>query len=857
VIRLWKHFRREKALETQAEKDLRKKYNEFLSVLYENEYCLDLITRLEEKLYNNQLISFPYLKAMISNLSKHIALIVESLIQLSGGEHLELREKVMVLDRSISQSLTGRTVKVSTPLVIPLAEVKKDIADKVGNKMANLGDMINCCSLPIPGGFTATACAYTHLLDYNNLPEKIHDVLAHLDAEDGKQLMDAEKTIKKLFSEAIVPPEIEHAIRHQSEKYEEEKGRPVFWAVRSSAIGEDLAESSFAGQFSSVLNVRTDQLLEVYKEVAASKYNARVIVYRRMRNIRDDDVAMSVGFIEMIDPACSGVIYSLNPIESDQPEMVINAVWGVGELLVEGVISADVYVVGRSLGYPLLRMETAEKEIYLKRLPEGGLQQLPVAQDKIGKRCLNDDQLGRLAELAMRIEHHFGSPQDIEWCIDAEDNIFIVQSRPLRICKRAERKRPSRRVEAKIINDQAQPISHGIGSGTVIKATSVQDLPHRVPDGTILVLKNSSPRFISVLRKVAAVIVENGNWTDHMASVIREFSIPCLVRASGIFQELEDGQKITVDADEGIIYSGIITIPQGEWETLPQSCAYAQATTSHHLLEDMAKFIFPLHLTDPRQVTFNPESCQTWHDILRYCHETALNEMFALAGKNRLQSVKNIFKVTTELPVSLYVLDIMGNTIKGSRKSSISADLVASLPFQKLWQGMSDPDVNWHGPQQVIHATDLLSAMLRNPLSETEFLDTRSYAVVTQEYLNLSLSMGYHYIVLDCYLSSDTFNNYIALSFKGGAAAAEKRTLRVRFIGAVLGHMEFHVTTSGDFLKARLKSKTSEEFGKKLYTIGQLVGVSRFLDLAMSDELQVQELVNHFEAHDFSLGLSQ
>jgi len=856
MIRLWKHFRKEKAQETQAEKDLRKKYNEFLSVLYENEYCLDLITRLEEKLYNNQLISFPYLKAMISNLSKHVALMAESLIQLSGGEHLVLREKVAELDISIGQSLTGRTVKVSTPLVIPLAEVKKDIADKVGNKMANLGDMTNCCMLPVPGGFSATACAYTHLLDYNNLPEKIHDVLAHLNAEDGQQLMDAETTIKRLFSEAIVPPEIEHDIRRQSELYEKEKGRPIFWAVRSSAIGEDLAESSFAGQFSSVLNVPTDQLLEVYKEVVASKYNARVIMYRRMRNIRDDDVAMSVGFIEMIDPVCSGVIYSLNPIELDQPAMVINAVWGVGELLVEGVISADVYVLGRSPGYPLLRMETAEKEIYLKRMPEGGLQQLPVEQDKIDRRCLDDDQLRRLSELAMRIEQHFGSPQDIEWCIDTDDNIFIVQSRPLRICRRVERKRPSGRVEAKIINDQAQPISHGIGSGTVLKVSSIQDLPEIIPDDTILVLKNSSPRYISVLRKVTAVVVENGNWTDHMASVIREFNLPCLIRAEGIFQELEDGQKITVDADEGVIYDGIIAISQEEWETLAQSCDFAQETTSHHLLEDMAKFIFPLHLTDPRQITFTPESCRTWHDILRYCHETALNEMFALAGKNRLKSVKNIFRITTELPVSLYVLDIIGNTIKGNHTGNISADLVASLPFQKLWQGMSDPDVNWRGPQQEIQAKDLLSAMLRNPVPETEFLDTRSYAVVTQEYLNLSLSMGYHYIVLDCYLSHDTFSNYIALSFKGGAAATEKRTLRVRFISEVLSHMEFQVTTSGDFLKARLKSKTSEEFGKKLYTIGQLFGVSRFLDLAMSDESQVKELVSHFEAHDFSLGLS-
>ncbi len=126
-----------------------------------------------------------------------------------------------------------------------------------------------------------------------------------------------------------------------------------------------------------------DQLLQTYKEVASSKYNASVIVYQRMKNIRDDDVAMSVGFMEMIDPVCSGVMYSLNPVKPDSREMVINAVWGIGELLVEGVISADVYVLKRDPGFPLVRVETAEKEICLTGVQGGGLQQTVMSKEQI------------------------------------------------------------------------------------------------------------------------------------------------------------------------------------------------------------------------------------------------------------------------------------------------------------------------------------------------------------------------------------------------------------------------------------------------------------------------------------------
>lgn len=171
--------------------------------------------------------------------------------------------------------------------------------------------------------------------------------------------------IKKLFLEADIPPEIENAILIESEKIEKQKGHPLYWAVRSSAIGEDLAESSFAGQFSTMLNVRTDQLLQSFKEVASSKYNASAIVYQRMRKIRDEDVTMSIGFMEMIDPLFSGVMYTLNPFEPDRSEMVINTVWGIGEFLVEGVVSANAYVLKRESGFAVVREETAQKDVCL------------------------------------------------------------------------------------------------------------------------------------------------------------------------------------------------------------------------------------------------------------------------------------------------------------------------------------------------------------------------------------------------------------------------------------------------------------------------------------------------------------
>ena len=857
MIRLWKHLHDAKALESEGERYLRKKYSEFLSVLFENEYSLDLMTRLEEKFYNNKLISFPYLKTMIDNLSKHIAYIVESLIQLSGGNYTVLREIYGRLNKEIKQVLTGSKEPIYTPMVIPLSIIKKELVDKVGNKMANLGEMHNRCGRLVPSGFSATACAYSYFLEYNGLPEKIKDVLYDLNPDESHQLLEAEKAIKKIFLEADIPPEIENAIWLQSEKIEKDKGHPLYWAVRSSAIGEDLAESSFAGQFSTMLNVPTDQLLQSFKEVASSKYNANAIVYQRMRNIRDEDVTMTIGFMEMIDPVCSGVMYTLNPVEPNRHEMVINAVWGIGELLVEGIVSADVYVLKRDSGFAVVREETAQKDVCLARVKGGGLQQQAVSEDKSCSRCLDPYQLRRLAKMGMQVEAHFHGPQDIEWCFDQEDRLYLLQARPLRICERTEFSSPRPAFDAKMIADDTQTISPGIGWGKVLKARSVHDLSG-LPEGTILVLKHSSPQFIGAFRKVAAVVVEKGNWTDHMASVIREFGVPCLVRVAGIFDALHDGQQVTVDADDGIIYEGIVSALKQARVVSPEKNVDITITESHRLLEIMAEQIFPLHLTDPRQADFVPESCRTWHDLLRYCHETALNEMFLLKEKSRLHSAKNVFRVETDLPISLYVLDILGNTIVKSHQKVIAAKDVVSLPFQKLWDGMTDPAVNWKGPEVGMASKDLVSAMLRTPMyTLTQPADSNSYAVVAPEYLNLSLSMGYHYIILDCFLSDDAYNNYISLSFKGGAAEARKRSLRVAFVSEVLQHMDFKVMTSGDFLKARLKAETAHELGKKLFTIGHIFGVTRLLDLAMEDEETVKKCVAKFESQDYSLGLTE
>ncbi len=847
MIRLWKSLHNaQKGKETSAEQLIRKKYEAFLTILTENSHALELMTELEKDLLANRLISIPYLKNMVKNLSKSVFNVIDNLERLSGGRYTALNDIYDNIDREIRTILTGSKIPVYTPLVIPMDDIYCSHIDKVGSKMANLGELRNHYNIKVPDGFALTTCAYTYFAEYNDLPRRIARILTDLDLDNSQQLLQAEKEIKSLILRAVVPREIEDAVHKISKKLEQKHGRNMYWAVRSSAIGEDL-ENTFAGQFSSILNVPTDQLLNKYKEVAASKYNARNMLYQRMKDIRSDDVNMSVGIIEMVRPIASGVLYTVEPMRPDSGEIVISAVWGLGQLLVEGVTSADMFVLKREEGFPLVKEEIAQKEMCLKWLEAGGVQHVMLSETDRQKPCLNRDQLQLLGKTGLKIEKYFKAPQDIEWCFDQDGDLLVVQTRPLHVLDHANRSQLKAPVTARVIASNGRAVAGGVGAGRVCKVTDIHEI-FTFPEGGIMVLKNSSPRFIGALNKAAAVVIEKGNRTDHMSSVVRELNVPCLVKIPEIFSILKDGQEITVDATEGTIYEGRVTeLLEADETVVKNPSVDVTKTESHRLLSRIAEYIFPLHLTDPRVSDFRESACKTWHDILRFCHETALNEIFLLKRKGNVSSIKNVYQISTDLPFRLFVFDLFGTTVHASGKDrKIKPEEVNAPPFRELWKGMTAPDVTWNGPKQQMGARDLLSAMTRTTAFETKVEDAKSYAVVTPEYLNLNLSMGYHYVTLDCYIADDPYNNYITLSFKGGAADSKRRQLRVRLIAEILQPLGFDVTVKKDFLKARLKAESSDKLLRIVYELGRMLGVTRLLDVALTDEKMIKECARRF-----------
>ncbi len=850
MLKFLKGLKRAKQGKTGEEEHFQEKYEAFMTILAENEHALELMTELEKKYYSSELTSIPYLKNAIKNLSKSIQHVVDSLVQLSDGRYKEVVDAFEKIEGEIRQIITGQKEPLYTPVIIPMDQLSKELVDKAGSKMANLGELRNRLGLRVPDGFAITACAYQQFVEYNSLTKKAIKILEKVDIEDDQELFMAEKKLKRLVMEAEVPPEICYLIQKESRKIEERAGKKLFWAVRSSAIGEDL-ENSFAGQFSTVLNIPTEELIQKYKEVISSKYNARAIVYSKIKNIRDDDISMSVGMIEMINPLCSGVMYTTDPVKPENQEIIINAVWGLGQLLVEGVVSADIFVLDRFDGFRTKKKEVAEKQVCLVQCNGGGIDHELVPNERCNRPCLDEEQLQELAKVALKIEKHFSCPQDIEWAFDKDKKLYLLQARPLHVVTTRQGKESTTLLNAPVISDKGRPVSAGVAVGKVFKLYSMHDLVN-MPKGAILVTRNSTPRLVKAVEKAAAILAERGNTTDHMASVVREFKIPCIVKIPGIFSTLRNGQEVTVDATRGIIYDGSFPELMREEIEHKETWVDVKSTESYQLLHRLSKLIIPLNLTDPRADNFRAECCKTWHDILRFCHEAALNEMFSITEKEQIKKLKRLYELETNLPFQLFVLDLFGDTVDSRNGKKIKPEAIKSLPFQAIWKGMSAPEVSWSGPSVTMNIKDLLGAASRMSAIETSAKDTRSLAIVTRDYLNLSLSLGFHYVILDAYLSSRPFNNYISFSFKGGAAELKKRELRVMLVAKILQQLGFEVKKTKDFLKARIKADTANVLAEKLNIIGRMLGVTRLLDIAMSSEKTVEQYLERFFEYNYS-----
>ena len=822
------------------------RYHAFKLLLAANNTALQLMTDMEAALRSRHSFGMTFIRSHATATCVNVFNIIKYLNELTGNRYRALETVFTVVERQINVILTQRQTPTIAALVLPLKEVRQEMADGVGSKMANLGEITGeLPEISVPPGFAITAAAYERFLAHNQLTDEINRRLQSMEEVEISDLYRRSSEIQTLIMGADLPPELAEAISQAYADLARDAGGAVKVALRSSAIGEDAADTSFAGQYHSELNVSAANLHAVYKEVLASKYALTAVSYRLHKGLRDEDVAMCVGCMAMVDSVSGGVMYSRDPTDFRREAIFINAVHGLAKSVVDGTVTPDLVVISRGEPLTILQREIRDKGQKAVCLPEEGVRMQADAQGT--EAALTDDQALELARLALLLESHFKGPQDIEWCIDGEGRIFILQSRPLKQMAAPRSASASAEIAAgdyPVLFQGGELASSGVAAGPVHVVANNLDLL-QFPTGAVLVTAFPHPGWAPLLSRAAALVTDRGGITGHLANVAREFGIPALFNTGEATSRLTPGQMVTVDADGLAVYAGRVE----ELLALagPKEGLMA-GTPVGETLKEVMTLITPLNLTNPEAPDFSPKGCRTLHDITRFAHEVSVKEMFAF-DKKQAFSRYFIKKLVTPVALEWWVLNLEDGFKQEVAEPKVELSNIASAPMLALWEGIIATP--WEGPPPVdtMGFMSIVMGAATDPNLATAggtMFGNTNYFMIARDFCNLTSRLGFHFSTVEALVGDQAFENYIRFAFKGGAADYPRRIRRTKFVGEILERYHFKVDVKEDALFARLEAETKDYMLSRLRILGYLTIHTRQLDMIMLNEADVQYYAEKF-----------
>ena len=829
-------FRRKKTSGAEASENIfKEKYQSFKKLLDANNDALETMSRLETVSEGDFVFDMQYIRTKSDSVLVTCKDVIDELNVLANNRYAALIPVYEDIKTQIQREVAARSVQTKEAWVLPLSLVDRRFLMEVGGKNANLGEIKNRLHLPTPDGFVLTAEAYRQVLAENHLEPRLADFFLEVDPGNLEELAEKSRFMREQLRHAKIPTRLIEEVNRHYDRLTETLGYQPRLALRSSGLYED-QQFSFAGQFLTKLNVPLHQFFPGYLEILASQFAPTALVYLAQKGLAHRELAMSVGCLAMVPARASGVLFTEDPTGSQDGGMVIDAAWGLGPTVVEGTLVPDRYILSKKQDISVLEQRISPKSFRLTAASvEEGLTKEAVPDSENHKPALTREELLQVGRYGLQLEEYFGEPQDIEFAVDTQGHILILQSRPLTVSRPlSEDLQP-----AQVTDDYPVLIDHGtvacfgVAAGPAFLIQSEEDLV-RFPEGGVLVARHTSARYGMVFHKAAAMVVDIGSATSHLAILAREFKVPALVDTEIATQVIKTGQEITVDAEHLKVYQGRV---EGLLKSQAQKPRLLTEMPLYLTLRRVLRWITPLHLTDPKLSAFTPDSCKTLHDIIRFAHQMGIAEMFELGEQARHEEAYMV-RLKTTIPLNLYLIDLGGGVEEHRRAPFVSPDAITSIPMQALWKGITHPEVSWAGPV-TMDAKGLYSVFTRSlaaPAPQDSGFWIRTLAIVSRNYLNFSSRLGYHYATIDAYVGDIRNDNYISFRFKGGAANEYRRVLRARFLGRVLEKLDFEVELTGDLVVAKLWKYPEHLMAGKLDLLGRLMACSRQKDMVMDDE---------------------
>ena len=839
---LWWRKKDPQGAAAPAEARLRQKYTTFRTLLSLNNECLESMASLQEDLqYVTPLRDI--VGDRVASIFGRAQRIVESLEKLTATSYGSLTRSLEQQRHEVETFIAAQQELATPRLSAWLSEVDATASEEVGGKAAALGEIKNRLGLPVPDGYILTTEAYRQFCGIP-LWEQIREALRRADLSDLENLQSVSGQLMDVVMARSLPHAVQVAITERARTLTKGGGT---LAVRSSAVGEGGARS-FAGQFLSLINVLPDGAVDAYKSVIAGRFGERAVSYRLSTGLPEVESPMAVLFLPLINARASGILYTRDPKQPRSNLQWLTSTRGLGLDIASGRMPADLFVISHKHPHRILERHVARKEEVVVPEVSGGVTRCRLSDAEAEEPSLEPEHLQTLGDWGLRIERHFGVPQDIEWALDGSGKIWILQARPLALAEGE----PSRG------HPRGEPLVAGgvtVYPGRVSGAAFLADDPkslRKTPEGAIVIVRRATPEIVGVLPRIVGLAAERGNITGHAATLLREFKVPSVLQMEGVLEKLRDGDPVSLDAVQPGLYRGTLwAAGPGEISVVDRQRDRAGDPLSQRLLT--------LHLLDSSSFRFRPSGCQSAHDVLRYCHEKAVEGMFDIQDLEREHGPHRSKKLLASIPVNLFVLDLGGGlAVDDPEGDKVTPPQIISRPFQSLWKGITHPDVSWTR-QMPASFGDLASVMAGSFASQNSViraLGERSYLLVANEYMNLNSRLAYHFSLVDACLSDNPSNNYISFRFAGGGATRQRRNLRACFLEDCLIHYGFVVDRRGDLVNAWFKRARAEDTEANLDMLGRLMACSCQLDMYMSGHEAMKWYVAQFLEGNYSFGLT-
>ena len=822
---------------------LLERFAHFRAIGAANDAFLNTLAALSERQRHGGRLAMRAVVSACESLSAPVATMVKELIAMSGGRYEGLLACYEAIDRELEQDvLKARPIEYGPIIVWP------DQADAirpqvVGPKSARLAEIVRAKSHQVPPFFAVSVYGYRIFFEATGLEDLVHQTLWSSDPADPRSLWKTCETIRRAVLDAVVPASLANAMRGAIQRLRRGHPSPYAVAVRSSAVVEDTS-ASFAGQFESVLNVGEDGLLEAYKQVVASKYRPETVQYALASGFLDEDVTMPVLVMEMIEPVASGVAYSQRP--ESPGRSLITAVRGLAQPVVEGSVTPDCYLASREDPREVIAVVRGDRKGSTRCHPVGGLADTPagLADDA---PTIDEATARRVAQTSWALEACFGAPQDVEWAIDRSGSLFVVQSRPVGGIEEGNIPRPTRPDlhGYRMLLRGALAASRGVACGRVYHHLDLS-LGEEVPAGVVLVVPHTPPSLGGLVPRMAAVVSAGGSPTGHMATVAREFGVPCLVAVENAFRVLEPGALVTVDGWEGTVWEGEVRELMPARESSPTRPPAQDPVRD--LVGKLLTRVAPLTLTDPTSPDFQPANCRTLHDIARFVHQRSMAEMFEVDALSR-QERSQARLLAWRFPMEVLIVDL-GGGLAGAAGNTVQQEEIVSVPLLALLEGMGDPRLRCAGPVG-FDLKGFISVVVRSSADDQRY-GHAAYALCGRDFVHFSSRLAYHFARVEAICGESLNENYARFLFFGGAAAAERREWRAHFLATVLRWNRFQVNQVGDRVEAVLAKHRAPVIEESLVMLGRLMVAARQLDMFIRSAAAAEGFARSFLAGDYA-----